>query len=68
MDSPKTKELRDRKTTMTIEQRANLELLAIVTNRLALRNERLERGLQFGFRTRDNDSETSRLTPLGRTK
>jgi hypothetical protein len=45
-----TKQSKDRRATMTAEQRANLERLALVTERFHQRNLRMDRGLRFGFR------------------
>ncbi len=50
MSNLTTKQSRDRRATMSAEQRANLERLALVTERFNQRNVRMARGLQFGFR------------------
>lgn len=42
---------RARRETMTAGQRHDLEVLAIVTARFAIRNERMARGLEHGFRS-----------------
>lgn len=48
---------RDRRATMTAEQRANLERLALVTERFHVRNDRMARGLEIGFRQLEANSE-----------
>jgi len=48
---------RDRRATMTTEQRANLERLALVTERFHARNDRMARGLQIGFRQLETTNE-----------
>jgi hypothetical protein len=42
---------------MTTEQRANLERLALVTERFHARNDRMARGLQIGFRQLETTNE-----------
>lgn len=41
---------RDRRATMTTEQRANLDRLALVIERYRVHNDRFARGLEIGFR------------------
>jgi hypothetical protein len=40
---------------MSAEQRANLERLALVTERFRVRNERMTRGLQHGFKALEQE-------------
>jgi len=50
MSNLTTKQSRDRRATMSPTQLADLERLAIVTQRFHARNIRMDRGLEFGFR------------------
>lgn len=55
-----TKQSRDRRATMSPKQRADLERLSIVVERFYVRNLRMARGLQFGFRKLEaNDVENA---------
>lgn len=49
----------DRRSTMTREQRADLERLALVTERFRLRNVRMARGLEQGFRALEQGTTSS---------
>lgn len=58
MSNLTTKQSRDRRASMSAEQVANLDRLALVTQRFQQRNLRMARGLQFGFRKLEaSDSE-----------
>ena len=50
---------KDRRASMSHEQRANLDRLALVTERFRLRNVRMARGLEHGFRALEQSSASS---------
>lgn len=56
---------RDRRATMTPEQRSNLERLAMVTERFHQRNLRMAYGLQHGFRKLEESPSEARIALAG---
>lgn len=56
---------KDRRATMTAEQRSNLERLALVTERFHQRNLRMDLGLRIGFRKLEESPSEARLALAG---
>jgi len=63
-----TQQSRDRRATMTTEQRANLERLALVTERFRLRNVRMTRGLERGFKALEQEPTSDARIVLSEVK
>lgn len=59
---------RDRRSTMTQTQRADLERLALVTERYRLSNVRMARGLERGFRALEQESTSDARIVLAEVK
>lgn len=59
---------RDRRSTMNQTQRADLERLALVTERFRLRNVRMARGLERGFRALEQESTSNARIVLAEVK
>lgn len=59
---------RDRRVTMTQEQRANLDKLALVTERFHQRNLRMARGLEHGFRALEQEPTSNARIALAEVK
>ncbi|MFA5054461.1 MAG: hypothetical protein WC565_10400 [Parcubacteria group bacterium] len=59
---------RDRRSTMNQTQRADLERLALVTERFRLRNVRMARGLERGFRALEQESTSDARIALAEVK
>lgn len=55
----------ERRATMSAEQRARLEQLAIVTERFRQRNLRMARGLSIGFRKLEESPSEARIALAG---
>jgi hypothetical protein len=58
----------NRRSTMNQTQRADLERLALVTERFRLRNVRMARGLERGFRALEQESTSNARIALGEVK
>ena len=59
---------RDRRATMSAEQRANLDRLALVTERFRLRNVRMTRGLEHGFKALEQEPTSDARIALSEVK
>ncbi|MFA5053709.1 MAG: hypothetical protein WC565_06610 [Parcubacteria group bacterium] len=59
---------RDRRATMSAEQRANLDRLALVTERFRLRNVRMTRGLEHGFKALEHERTSDARIALSEVK
>lgn len=68
MSKSRTNESRDRRATMSREQQANLDRLAMVTERFRLRNVRMARGLEHGFRELERESSSDARIALAGVK
>lgn len=58
----------DRRATMSSQQRADLERLALVIERFRLRNVRMARGLERGFRALEQESSSDARIALESVK
>jgi hypothetical protein len=63
-----TKGSRDRRATMSAEQVANLDRLALVTERFRVRNERMSRGLERGFKALEQEPTSDARIALAGVK